>query len=359
MRPLRILAVSALVAGLSTTALPAGAAVEAEPVATGLDWPAAFTFASNTRIFYGERFSGEIRNLNTATGNDRLFFDVPNLVVDGERGILGIALHPDYPVTPHVFVYATRDVGGSVKNQILRITNSGGAGTDMKVVFSTAVAGSIHVGGRILFGPDGKLYAIVGEAGSPANSQNLGNPAGAILRMNPNGKRAPGNPFAGSRIWAYGIRNSFGFAFDPETGRLWESENGPACNDELNRIVKGKNYGWGPSQTCSTPPSPPHNTNQDGPSPVLPRATYNPVIAPTGAAFCSGCALGFGNGGRLFMGDFLTGRIRRITLGPKRFGVEKQVVVYVHDTFVLSLEVAPGGRIHFSDDGAIYRLVKA
>lgn len=335
---------------------PWAAAVEAEVVAGGLDGPAAFTFGPGGRIFYGERVTGEIRLLRPRTDADSLLFAIPNLVTGGERGLLGLALHPDYPAEPFVYAYATRSVGGTVRNQIVRITNAGGEGTAMRVVFSTAVAGSIHVGGRILFGPDGRLYAVVGEAGNPANSQDLGNTAGKILRMTPLGRRAPGNPFPNSRIYAYGIRNSFGFAFDPRTGRLWETDNGPECNDELNRIIAGRNYGWGPSETCGAP-GPPTNTNRDGPNPVLPRAVYNPVPALTGAAFCEECRLGFGSNGRLYVGDFNTGQIRRVTLGAKRLGVVSQRVVHDHDGPVLSVERGPGGRIYFSDFGAIYRLV--
>ena len=106
---------------------------------------------------------------------------------------------------------------------------------------------SNHNGGRILFGPDKKLYVVIGDNADPANSQDRsGNLRGKILRVNPDGSIPATNPF-GTRIWAYGIRNSIGFAFDPRNGRLWESENGPSCNDEVNRIVKGGNHGWGPN----------------------------------------------------------------------------------------------------------------
>src|SRR5437868_14595228 len=131
---------------------------------------------------------------------------------------------------------------------------------------------------------------MIGEGHHPANSQDLtANLRGKILRLDRDGTAAAGNPHG--RIWSFGHRNSFGFDFDPATGRLWETENGPACNDELNLIRPGKNYGWGASETCATPPAPPRNTNQDGPSPVLPKRLYGKVIAPTGAAFCSSCGL--------------------------------------------------------------------
>jgi glucose/arabinose dehydrogenase len=332
------------------------ATIEERPVATGLDYPAAFTFADDGRIFYGERFSGEVRIINRSTGTNHLFFDVSNLSTDGEQGLLGVALHPNFPKTPYVYVYATRTVGG-LHDQILRITNSGGHGTNMKVIFSSSTtAGQYHDGGRILFGPDGMLYAIQGEAHSPSNAQNLQNPAGKVLRMTPAGQPAPGNPF-GNRIFSYGLRNSFGFAFDPRTGRLWETENGPSCNDELNRIVKGGNFGWGPNETCSG--QAPQNTNQDGPKPrILPKRFYTPTIAPVGVAFCKGCGLGSQSEGKLFFLAYKTHQIWRVRLSSNRLGVRSQTVVHSHGNSVFSMEVSPGGGLFFSAPSGIFKLVQ-
>src|SRR5207244_583445 len=103
--------------------------------------------------------------------------------------------------------------------------------------------------------------------------------------------------------------------FDPQTGRLWETENGPSCNDELNRIVRGGNYAWGPheEENCQPPKPGALETNQDGPSPrIQPKIYYPSVIAPTGAVFCQACGLGSASGGRLFFGAWNTRDIRRI-----------------------------------------------
>jgi glucose/arabinose dehydrogenase len=330
-------------------------------VAGGLNNPAAFTFTPRGRIFYGERGTGEIHIFRPATGSDTLFFRIPNVIADGERGLLGIALHPAFPSTPLVYAYVTRNVNGGPRNQIVRITDQSGHGTGMTVLFSTALSSATnHNGGRIEFGPDGMLYAVVGENANPASSQNLRNPKGKVLRFAPSGRAAPGNPFISSstrdhRIWSFGLRNSFGFNLDPQTGRLWETENGPECNDELNRIVKGGNFGWGPNETCSG--TAPQNTNNSGPAPrILPKRFYTPTIAPTGAAFCQGCDLA--SAGRLFFGDFNNGNIHRVTLTSSRLGVASQAVVFTHSEGVLSMERGPNGGIYFSDTGAIYRLVR-
>ena len=161
----RLITVAAVLSLLVASATGRAAAISAQPVKTSLNFPAAFTFAPDGRIFFGERLTGQIRILDPATGTHTLFFTVTNLLTDGERGLLGLALHPYYAAKPFVYVYATRDVQGSQRNQILKIRDSGGVGSGGKVIFSSeTVAGSYHDGGRILFGPDKKLYAMVGDA---------------------------------------------------------------------------------------------------------------------------------------------------------------------------------------------------
>jgi glucose/arabinose dehydrogenase len=337
-------------------ASPARAATVATPVATGLSWPAAFTFLPDGRIFYGERFTGEIRLRDPATGTDSLVFTVPNVAGDGEQGLLGLALHPDYPAEPglHLYAYVTRTVGGATVNQILRIRiTQRHVGYRWGVIYQAA-ATQFHDGGRIMFGPDKQLYVVTGDAQNPANAQTLGNTFGKILRMTSTGGVPADNPF-GNLVWAYGIRNSYGFNFDPATQSLWETENGPACNDELNRITRGANYGWGPSQTCSTPPAAPVNTNRDGPSPVLPLAFYTPTTAPTGLAFCSGCGVPDLEG-RLVYGTWNTRQIRAVTLNGARTAVVSEAPVYNHSAGILSVERAPNGSIFFSDGSGIHRL---
>lgn len=228
----------------------------------------------------------------------------------------------------------------------------------MKVIYS-APASTYHNGGRILFGPDKKLYAVVGDRQDPANAQSLTNPHGKILRMTAAGKVPGDNPFPGSLVWSYGTRNSYGFTFDPQTRSLWETENGPECNDELNRIVRARNYGWGPSETCSSPPPAPSNTNRDGPYPQLPASFYTPTVAPTGAVFCSGCGLGSANEGTLFYGTFNTRQIRWVTLDAHRHAVTAEAVAYTNPSGVLSMERAPSGALYFSDQSGIYELVSS
>jgi glucose/arabinose dehydrogenase len=339
--------------------VPAGAApdITARAVVTGLASPVAFTFGPGRVIWYVEKSSGEIHTYDLDTEHDRRFFDVAGVSGEGERGLLGIALHPDYPSEPFVYVFATRSVNGNLKNQILRITDRDGDGTNRRVIFSSPASSSpYHNGGRILFGPDGLLYAIVGDGHDASNAQDLSrNDRGKILRLRPDGSVPATNP-RDSLLFAYGLRNSFGLAFDPQTDRLWETENGPACNDELNRIRADANYGWGPSATCDG--ASPGNTNRDGPTPVRPAWFTEPTIGITGIGFCEGCGLGAASDGRAFFGAVNDGEIRRVTLNDRRTGVRRVATVHAHPSGVLSVEVGPGGALYFSDFSGIYRLVR-
>jgi aldose sugar dehydrogenase len=334
---------------------PALARVRARPVARGLNAPVGFTFAPNGSLVYLERHTGWLRFRNLRRDSDRRIYRVPNVNSDGERGALGVALHPRWPDRPFAFVFATRNTSAGVRNQVLRIRIERGRATRVRVILSSpdSATSTNHNGGRIAFGPDGKLYVVIGEDAVPANSQDRSaNLRGKILRLDPNGTAARGNPF-GNRIWAYGIRNSIGFAFDPFTGRLWEQDNGPTCNDEVNRVPRGANMGWGPRESCP-------NTNNSGPRPrVRPRFTFADTKGLTGVAFCNACGLGRGFHGDLLVGAVNDGMIRRFDLGARRRGFDRGPLrVLDRATGVLSLEVGPNRRIFFSDVNGVYRLVR-
>ena len=346
---------AAVATGVLAVASPASAAVKIKPVQTGLNGPSAFTFAPNGTIWYLERGTGEVHTLDPSTGTDHLVRTIGGVDGSGERGALGIALHPHWTHTHLVYVYVTRTHNGKLQNQVVRF-RAGGSG--LRILLSTpASADPYHNGGRILFGPDGRLYVVIGEGHNPANAQDRSNNLrGKILRLDPDGSAAAGNPLG--RIWSYGHRNSYGFAFDPETGRLFETENGPACTDEINLIVKGANFGWGPSQTCSKPK--PRGTNNSGPRPRhLPKRYFASTIGITGAAFCDHCSLGGPLDGDLVFGDVNTGTVRAIDLNATRSGFSGAPRTLASaPTGVHSVEVSPRGRIFLSGPNGIYRLVR-
>jgi glucose/arabinose dehydrogenase len=363
MQALAVAVLAVLTAGTMSACQPPPPAVRIEAVVPNLDFPAGFTLdPNNATIWYAERNTGEVRRRNVVNGNDQLVWTVPNLVTSGEQGLLGIALHPQYPSRPFVFVYASRSIDGVVHNQVLRITldpNNGFVGTGQSVLFDQLGGpGDHHVGGRLAAGPDGNLWFVIGEHTVPANAQNLGSTSGKILRMATSGSPPSDNPFSGKRIYAYGIRNSFGFDFDPVNGRLWATDNGPTCNDEVDLIVAGGNYGWGPNATCSTPPAAPQNTNRDGPSPRQPITFYATPSGVTGAAFCDDCGIN-GLDGKLLFGAVNTGNIRVLTLNGDRTGVSADQLLVDHSAGILSMETRPGQPVYFSTTTGIFRLVAA
>ncbi len=332
------------------------------PVAAGLNGPAGFTVSDAGKIWYLERGTGEVRLINPATGGNRLILDISGVDGSGERGALGVALHPDFPAKPFVYVYVTRTDGGDKVNELLRFRIRDGRKVGTQVLFKWAVnSATNHNGGRIVFGPEGKLWIVTGDNAVPSTSQQVTNLRGKVLRVNPDGTIPASNPF-GTRIYAFGIRISFGFAFDPETGRPWETENGPSCNDEINLIVKGGNFAWGPNQSCpaNATDATASDTNQDGPLPRrFPKTRFAVPLGITGAAFCAGCGLGSAVAGDLVFSDVNTGAIRAIDLNASRNGFDAASrILFATGTSILSMEAGPNGRIYVSSPTGIWRIVR-
>jgi hypothetical protein len=221
-----------------------------------------------------------------------------------------------------------------------------------------------HNGGVIAFGPDKKLYAVVGENANMALSQDPLSPMGKVLRMNTDGSAPSDNPFYGNANWnplvyTYGHRNMFGLAFHPVTGRAYVTENGPTCNDEVNLLPdlagSRRNFGWGPKQTCSTPPPAPSNTNQDGPNPVLPIWWWATPICPTNAAIYGGPSFPAWRGD-LFMGDCNTRTFHRLHLVPPNYDtVASDTPIWVAPDMILDVRVGPDGAIWITTPSTIYR----
>jgi glucose/arabinose dehydrogenase len=255
---------------------------------TGLSSATAFAQAPDGRLFISQQ-GGAMRVVDS--NGTLLTTPFMTLTVDsnGERGLLGVAFHPDF-LTNH-FVYAYYTVPGSAShNRISRFTANGDvAASELPLVdlpdLSAVVA---HNGGGIHFGADGKLYISVGENGDTANSQDLSTPLGKLLRFNDDGTIPSDNPFCTTQgnlacaVWAYGLRNPFTFAIQPGTGRIHINDVGANNWEEINVGAAGANYGW---------------PNTEGPTTVPgiagPLFTYA-HFAPTGTApggFFNGCAI--------------------------------------------------------------------
>jgi len=206
-----------------------------------LEVPWSLAFAPDGRAFFTER-AGRVRLIEN---NVIRTIATLNVAAVGEGGLLGLALDPAFSQNHFLYVYHTyADAQGALKNRIVRFTEGGGALADPRVILDGIPGAAIHDGGRIKFGPDGKLYATAGDAGQSSLAQDLNSLAGKVLRMNPDGSVPGDNPFAGSLVYTYGHRNPQGLDWHPVSGKIYATEHGPSGHDEVNILEPGKNYGW-------------------------------------------------------------------------------------------------------------------
>lgn len=215
-------------------------------VATNLQKPWAMSFGDN-KIFFTEKI-GKIRVIDNGTLVNESVADFRVADVT-DAGLLGITLHPDFEKNHFIYVYYTYQEGNNLWNKVLRITEFNDKMVDTKVILDKIPGAEFDDGGVIKFGPDKKLYIGTGDATDQNSTQDLKSLAGKILRLNDDGSIPQDNPFPNSPVYSYGHRNPQGLAWD-DKGNLYETEQGPTRNDEINLIKPGQNYGW-PNQECS------------------------------------------------------------------------------------------------------------
>jgi len=225
----------------------------------GLSQPTAMVFIGPGDLLILQKGDGRVRRVINGVLQAGEVLDV---AVDtaSERGLLGVALHPNFASNFFVYLYYTQsssasDNGSPLDNRVVRYTWNGSNLINPTLIISLPVTpGPNHNGGAMTFGPDGKLYIVIGDLNRDGQLQNF--PAGAgpddtgvIFRINDDGSIPMDNPFFSlggqlARYYAYGVRNSFGLAFDPLTAELWDTENGPDRYDEINLVLPGFNSGW-------------------------------------------------------------------------------------------------------------------
>jgi aldose sugar dehydrogenase len=360
---------------------------EVEPFVSNITFPVAMAFASDGRLFVAERFvgttepvTGAIRVIapdGTVQATPFLTLTLASTTPFAEKGLLGLALDPTFEENGYLYTYrtATPDAANPAQHgEIVRfsatLSGTNWIGTERTTVVDNlpVASGCCHNGGVLHFGPDGKLYLSIGDNGTPANAQSLGSRAGKLLRFNADGTIPRDNPFtftagADPAIYAYGLRNLFGYAWHPTTGALYGNENGPTCNDELNRIVPGGNYGWPLSfvqNRCINPSS----------AYRAPLWTFDPPVGLTGATFYTGTLVPTLQN-HLLLGAWNNGALYDVTL--EEDGTVAAVTTLLEncgqpsgDHNLLDVATGPDGALYFScqeesfpappQTGTIYRL---
>ena len=309
-------------------------------------WPVALAPAPDGRLFFAELQTGNIRILQDGEVLPRPFATLDDVTYHREAGLLGLALHPDFPQQPYVYaMYVVADAETDLPQmqRVVRFRDVNNVGQDYTVILEDlpyALEG-FHNGGRIAFGPDDKLYLSIGDIWMKEVSQDPSNLAGSILRFNLDGSIPEDNPIPGSPVYAIGFRNVFGLAFQPDTGSLFATENGPGGSDEVNKVEAGQNYGWPLHMGIA---------NEEGyTDPVAVYGKWPEAsIGPTGATFTAV------QPDLLLLCGFADFYLRGVRLkGPDYTSTELKMILSTN--CALDVAYSSDGWLYYSTPSAIYR----
>jgi aldose sugar dehydrogenase len=362
-------------------------ALNVEAVVEGLSSPTSMIFLGDNNILVLEK-EGSVRLISNGVLQEEPILQVP-VNAENERGLLGIAADED---NNSVFLYYTE--ADPLRNRVYKYQWNGQSLVNPTLILDLpAEPGPNHDGGKIVIGPDGYLYAVIGDLNHDGQLQNFpdGPPpddTGVIFRVSlEDGLAAPDNPFVNSgdellsKYYAYGVRNSFGIDFDPLTGNLWDTENGPASYDEINLVRPGFNSGW---QTVMGPISLSGDTEEDlvnfpGSHYADPLLSWAERLGPTDIEFFNSPQLGDRYTNNIFVGDITMGNLYFFEVNENRDGIsldsaqqESGLSDFVVDnedelsaiTFgsgfggITDIETGPDGFLYVLsfDDGVIYRI---
>jgi aldose sugar dehydrogenase len=357
-----------------------------ESVIDGLSSPTSMVFLDNNILVLEKE--GSVRLVSDGVLREEPVLQVP-VNTENERGVLGVAFDKD---SNSVFLYYTE--ADPLRNRIYKYQWNGQSLVNPTLLLDLpGEPGPNHDGGKIVIGPDGYLYAVIGDLNHDGQLQNFpdGPPpddTSVILRVNlEDGSAAPDNPFANSgddalsKYYAYGIRNSFGMDFDPVTGNLWDTENGPASYDETNLVRPGFNSGW---QTVMGPISLSGDTEEDlvnfpGSHYADPLFSWAEPPAVTDIEFLDSSNLGDRYTNNIFVGDINNGNLYFFGVNENRNAIQldaaqqesglSDLVVDNEEelsaiTFgsgfggITDIETGPDGFLYVLsyDDGIIYRI---
>ncbi|MGJ4728183.1 PQQ-dependent sugar dehydrogenase [Luteimonas sp. SDU101] len=329
-----------------------------------LDEPWAMSFLPDGRLLATEK-RGALRLVNPANGQVGTISGVPTVAYGGQGGLGDVILHPQFAGNRRIYLsYIERSgaiYGAVVIRARLNLDASGGGHLDsIERIWEQVpkVSGQNHFSHRLAFDQAGKLWITSGDRQKFEPAQDLSTNIGKIVRLNDDGSIPGDNPFAGqggvaAQVWSFGHRNPLGIAFDAE-GRLWSHEMGPEGGDELNLVLRGRNYGWplvSNGNHYGGAPIPDHSTRPDL---EAPKAWWTPVIAPAGMIIYSGELF------RTFRGDAFIGGLASQALVRVRFNgtAAAEYRRYPMGRRIREVEQGPDGAIWLLEDGGGGRLLK-
>jgi glucose/arabinose dehydrogenase len=334
-----------------------------EIFAENLEVPWSIVFTDSNRILITER-PGRLRVIKNGKIEQEPIHVFEEISSKGEEGLMGLTLDPDYKANKIIYISYAYKINDNMRVKVMQYKDDGKDISEGKIIIDNLPAAQYHCGCRLKFGPDKKLYITTGDAGNREYAQDLDKLFGKILRLNSDGSIPLDNPFPNSPIWCYGNRNSQGIDWYPGTDIMWETEHGPSGfdgpggGDEVNIIVKGKNYGW---------PIVHHRDHKDGmEDPIL---EFTPAVAPaSGMFYRSGVISGFKN--NFFFGCLIGNGIMRVVVDEKNptkpLSFEKICTTYGR---IRDVAEGPDGAIYFGTsnrdgrghvadgDDKIYRMV--
>jgi aldose sugar dehydrogenase len=338
-----------------------------ETVARGLVHPWSLAFLPDGRILVAER-PGRTRIVQRDGKLSPALGGVPQVFARSQAGLMDVILARDFAQSHIVyFCYAEPHRGGGrIAVAHAKLVDDETPRLDaVQTVFHQKgpVSGGLNIGCRMAQAPDGNLFVTLGDHFSAKEeAQKLDNDIGKIIRIRPDGSAPPDNPFVNKQgalpeIWAYGLRNAEGLAFNPATGQLWEQEHGPMGGDEINIIEKGKNYGW---------PVVSFGVNYDG-SPVGagrahaagitdPIWHWTPSIAPSGMTFYTG-DLFKGWKGSLFNGALKFALLSRLELNGDKVVKEERLLHGLKER-IRDVRQGPDGALYLLTDNAAGRILR-
>lgn len=240
---------SATVQVVGSASVPQGFTLQSDWIG-GLNNATAFVQAPDGRFFIAEQV-GRVRIASASGQFQALPFINLNVDDNGERGLIGITLHPGFPQPAWIYVHYTRGQGRP-NNRVARFQYGDlvVGSEDRLIDLPDLSSATNHNGGALHFGADGKLYIGVGDNATSSHAPDLSTPFGKLLRIDPDGRIPSDNPYYDSQsgiaraIWASGLRNPFTFAVEPGTGRIFINDVGAADWEEINLGAPGANYGW-------------------------------------------------------------------------------------------------------------------